>query len=130
MPHPSHLPPLSDAQLEIMNVVWDLGEVSVGNVWDILRKQRCIARNTTQTVMTRLSEKGWLKHRKQGRAFLFKASVARDSALRVLVDRLVDTAFSGSAEGLVLAMLEGRGLSDREAVRIRKLISDARKEHS
>ena len=126
MPNPDRLPPLSDSQLEIMNVVWDRGEVSVGDVWDVLSQQRSIARNTVQTVMTRLSEKGWLKHRKQGRAFLFRASVARDSTLRVLVDRLVETAFSGSAEGLVLAMLEGRGLSDEEAVRIRKLINDAR----
>ena len=130
MPHANRLPPLSNAQLEIMNVVWDLGEVSVGDVWDVLSKQRSVTRNTIQTVMTRLSEKGWLKHRKQGRAFLFKASVARDSTLRVLVDRLLETAFRGSAEGLVLAMLEGRGLSDEEAVRIRKLIDNAKGRHS
>ena len=130
MPHPNRLPPLSNAQLEIMNVVWDLGEVSVGDVWDVLSKQRSVTRNTIQTVMTRLSEKGWLKHRKQGRAFLFKASVARDSTLRVLVDRLLETAFRGSAEGLVLAMLEGRGLSDEEAARIRKLIDNAKGRHS
>ena len=130
MPNANRLPPLSEAQLEIMNVVWDRGEVSVGEVWAVLSEQRSVARNTVQTVMTRLGEKGWLKHRKQGRAFLFRASVARDSTLRVLVDRLVETAFSGSAEGLVLAMLEGRGLSDEEAVRIRNLINDARKERS
>lgn len=128
MPHASRLPPLSDAQLEIMNVVWDLKEVTVADVWDLVSKQRSISRNTVQTVMTRLREKGWLKYRKRGRAFLFKASVPRDSALRVLVNRLVETAFSGSAEGLVLAMLEGRGLSDEEAVRIRRLIHDARGE--
>lgn len=130
MPHPSRLPPLSDAQLEIMNVVWDLGEVSVADVRDLLSKQRSISRNTVQTVMTRLSEKGWLKYRKRGRAFLFKASVPRDSTLRVLVNRLVETAFSGSAEGLVLAMLEGRDLSGEEAERIRKLINDAKGKQS
>jgi len=130
VPHPKRLPPLSDAQLEIMNAVWDLEEASVGDVWKVLSEHRPIARNTVQTVMTRLDEKGWLKHRKRGRAFLFKASVARDSTLRVLVDRLVETAFSGSAEGLVLAMLEGRGLSDEEAARIRKLIDDEKGEHS
>jgi len=107
-------------------VVWDRDEVSVADVWEVVSGRRSISRNTVQTVMARLSEKGWLKHRKQGRAFLFKSSVRRDSALRTLVDRLVETAFSGSAEGLVLAMLEGRGLSDEEAVRIRKLIHDAR----
>lgn len=130
MPHPKRLSPLSDAQLEIMNAVWDLHEASVGDVWKVLSEQRPVARNTVQTMMTRLDEKGWLKHRQQGRAFLFKASVARDSTLRTLVDRLVETAFSGSAEGLVIAMLEGRGLSDEEADRIRKLIDDERREQS
>ena len=99
MPHPKRLPPLSDAQLEIMNVVWELEEASVGDVWKALSQQRPIARNTVQTVMTRLDEKGWLKHRKQGRAFLFKASAARDSTLRVLVDRLVETALQRFRRG-------------------------------
>ena len=130
MPHPNRLPPLSDAQLEIMNVVWDRGEASVADVWEVLSARRPLARNTVQTMMTRLNEKGWLKYRQRGPAFLFKASVARDSTRRALVDRFVDTVFSGSAEGLVLAMLEGRGLSDEEAARIRKLISTARREKS
>ena len=69
MPHPNRLPPLSDAQLEIMNVVWQLGEVSAGDVWNVLSERRSIARNTVQTVMTRLNEKGWLKHRKQVRSW-------------------------------------------------------------
>ena len=59
-------PALSESQLEIMNVVWDQGEVTVTGVWQILAKRRAVARNTVQTVMTRLEEKGWLKHRKRG----------------------------------------------------------------
>jgi predicted transcriptional regulator len=130
------LPPLSDAQLEIMRVVWDRGAVTVGEVWEALSPQRSlsrrrpIARNTVQTVITRLAQKGWLKHRKQGRAFLFRATAPRDATLRGMVRRLVDTVFSGSAEGLVLAMLEGRGLSREEADRIRKLIDNARENPS
>jgi len=130
MPKPNSLPPLSAAQMEIMRVVWDKGEVAVGDVWDALSKQRVIARNTVQTVLTRLAEKGWLKYRKQGRAFLFRAAVPRDATLRGMVRRLVDTAFSGSAEGLVLAMLEGRSLSNEEADRIRKMIDEARENPS
>ena len=130
MASPGNLPPLTEAQLEIMNLVWELGEVSVVDILERLAQQRQVTRNTVQTMMTRLAEKGWLKHRKEGRAFLFKAAVPRDSTLRVLVDRFVETAFSGSAEGLVLAMLEGRGLSDEEATRIRKLINDARRRPS
>jgi predicted transcriptional regulator len=128
MTAPHRLPPLSDAQLEVMNVVWEQREVTVGDVWSALSQQRAIARNTVQTVMSRLSDKGWLKHRRQGRAFVYTATVGREATLRNLVDRLVETAFAGSAEGLVVAMLEGRGLSQDEAKRIRKLIADARGE--
>jgi BlaI family transcriptional regulator, penicillinase repressor len=126
MARSNRLPPLSDAQLEIMRVVWDRGEVAVGEVWEALAQKRPIARNTVQTVIARLAQKGWLKLRKQGRAFLYRAAAARDATQRGMVRRLVDTVFSGSAEGLVLAMLEGRGLSREEADRIRKLIDNAR----
>jgi BlaI family transcriptional regulator, penicillinase repressor len=121
----SQPPPLSEGQLEIMNVVWDRGEVSVADVWKTLSERRKVARNTVQTMMTRLEEKGWLKHRVEGSAFVYTAAAPRAATLRNLVQRLVDTAFSGSAEGLVLAMLEGRGLSKSEAERIRKLIREA-----
>ena len=50
----------SDAQLEIMNVVWDRGEVTVSDVWHCLAEKREVARNTVQTVMTRMAAKGLL----------------------------------------------------------------------
>jgi len=61
--------PLSEFQMEIMNIVWDLGEASVANVVEQLATSRTIARSTAQTMLMRLEEKGWLKHRKDGSAF-------------------------------------------------------------
>jgi len=116
------LPPLSEVQAEIMNVVWDADEVTVTTVWQALSKRRPLARNTVQTLMSRLEEKGWLRHRADGNAFLYSAAVARSRARRQLVRRLVDTVFAGSAEGLVQALLDGRGISAEEAARIRVLI--------
>ena len=55
------LPPLSEAQLEIMNGVWDHGEVTVAEVGKVLAGRRSVARNTVQTVLTRLEDKGWLR---------------------------------------------------------------------
>jgi BlaI family transcriptional regulator, penicillinase repressor len=120
-------PQLSDAQMEIMNLVWDRGEVTVADVWEALRAKRPVARNTVQTVMTRLEEKRWLKHRAEGKTFHYSASTERESALSQVVSRLVDTAFAGSAEGLVMALLDGRGVSEDEAARIRELIAKAEK---
>ena len=58
--------PLSGAQLEIMQVVWDGDGVIVADVWKRLSANRPIARNTVQTMMTRLEKKGWLRHREAG----------------------------------------------------------------
>ena len=120
------LPPLSDAQLEIMEVVWDAQETTVTQVWNRLSAKRQIARNTVQTVMVRLDERGWLRHRVDGpRKFLYSATVGRARTLGGMVASLVDKAFKGSADGLVMALLGGRGISEEEARRIRKMIKAA-----
>lgn len=121
----SRPPPLAEGQLEILNIVWDRGEVTVGEVWKILSERRQVARNTVQTMITRLDEKGWLRHRVDGQVFRYSAAQPRERAMGSMVRRLVDTAFSGSAEGLVLALVEGRGLSKEEAERIRAILKKA-----
>ena len=116
------LPPLTEAQVEIMNAVRERGEATVSEVWNDLSSRRPWARNTVQTLMVRLEEKGWLKHRAEGNAFVYSAAVERRRALRQAVSRLVDTAFAGSAEGLIMALLDGRGITPEEAARIHRLI--------
>jgi len=120
-------PALSEAQLEIMNVVWDQGETTVAEVWNVLSAGRSVARNTVQTLMTRLEEKGWLRHRAEGQTFYYRAAHARQATVGRLVQRLVDTAFAGSRSGLMLALLEGRGITADEAQRIREMIDQAEK---
>jgi BlaI family penicillinase repressor len=120
-------PPLSPAQLEIMNVVWRRGEVTVADVWDAISRKRPVARNTVMTVMARLEKKGWLRHRAEGQTFFYSAAVERSNALGELVSRIVDSAFAGSADGLIMALLEGRGISAEEAARIRTMIEDREK---
>jgi len=118
---------LSEAQLEIMNVVWEKGEVSVSEIWEILGAKRPLARNTVQTMVTRLDEKGWIRHRAIGKTYLYSAVLSREKTLGSMVEQLVETAFEGSAEGLVLALLQGRGLSREEVERIRAMIGEADK---
>src|SRR3954467_14028930 len=109
------LPALSAVQLEIMHVVWDGDEVTVTDVWTALSKRRPVARNTVLTLMDRLEKKGWLTRRADGPAPAYAAAVPRTTTLRNVVHRLVDAAFAGSAEDLVLALLSGRGVSAEEA---------------
>ena len=130
MPSEDVLSPLSPAQLEIMNLVWARGEATVSEVWKTLAEQRPIARTTVLTVMDRLEKKGWLKRRAEAQQHYYSATRSRESTLGQLVDRLVETAFAGSAEELVLALIDGRGVTDDEAKRIRRLIDKARRNQS
>jgi BlaI family penicillinase repressor len=113
---------LTPTQLEIMNLFWDQGELGVAQVWRSLSERRTIARNTIQTMLTRLVQKGWLESRCEGNAFHFRAIRPRRSTLSELVNQLLDNAFSGSASGLIMTLLEGRRLSKTEAERIREII--------
>ena len=130
MPVKKQLAPLSGAQLNIMNLVWDNGEVTVAGVWQVLSKRRTVARNTVQTIMTRLEEKGWLRHRVEGNRFLYSAVPERAGVLKKMVSQLVDTAFGGSAEDMMMALLDSRGVSPDEAARIRKMIRKAQEKGS
>lgn len=117
--------PLTDAQREIMEVVWQQGEVTVSEVRTALTSRRDLARNTVQTMMVRLEERGWLKHREEGRTFVYSAKAPRTASLGVKVAQMVDRLFAGSPEDMVTALIEYRGLTQDEARRIRHMIGQA-----
>jgi BlaI family penicillinase repressor len=121
------IPDLSAAQLEIMNLIWDAPRgAGVMEIWKALSARRQIARNTVQTMLVRLEEKGWLAHRDGETAgFIYSARRPRNSTLRNMVSKLVENAFAGSADDLVMALLQGRGVSKQEARRIRDMIDQA-----
>ncbi|HEY3963900.1 MAG TPA: BlaI/MecI/CopY family transcriptional regulator [Planctomycetaceae bacterium] len=120
-------PQLSETHLEIMNVIWRAGEATVGDVWKTLASRRKVARNTVLTLMERLEKKGWLRRRIDGHVYRYAAVVGREATLGRIVGRLVETAFDGSAEGLMMALLDERGVSAAEATRIRAMIDKARR---
>ena len=117
--------PLTAAQREIMEIVWDRGEVTVSEVREAVATRRELARNTVQTMIVRLEEKGWLKHREEGRTFVYSANRPRKVSLGAKVAQMVDRMFAGSAEEMVTALIEYRGLSPDEAERIRGMIDEA-----
>ena len=118
----------SDAQLEVLNIIWDRGEATVGQLWRAFSARRPVARNTVLTLVARLEEKGWLRRRAEGNVPSYSATVPRQAALRQIVRRLVDTAFRGSTEGLVMTLLEDGNLSEGQAERIRAMLEKARRE--
>jgi BlaI family transcriptional regulator, penicillinase repressor len=116
---------ISGAQREIMNIVWENGEVGVADVWRILSDRRPVARNTVLTLITRLADKGWLQMRRVGNAYRYTAARPRETVQVEEIHRLVNTVFEGSAEGLVMTLLEQGNLSPAESERIRAMILKA-----
>ena len=116
---------LSEAQQEIMEIIWDHGEVSASEVWEILRERRDVARNTVQTMIVRIEQKGWIEHRSIGRTFVYKAVQPRTTTLRQRLDDLMSAAGRGAAESLVTALLEDASLTKAAADRIRAMIDEA-----
>ena len=116
---------LSDAQFEIMSVVWDHGKCTVADVLQELRQRRPVTRNTVHTMMTRLVERGWLSVDDEKVPFVYQAAVLRETARQDRVEKMIDTVFDGSAEGLLLSLLQNRRLTAEEATRIRRLIKQS-----
>jgi BlaI family transcriptional regulator, penicillinase repressor len=118
--------PLSHAQKEIMEIVWKKGEVAAIEVRELLADGRELARETVRTMLERMEDKGWLKHRVVGRTFFYSAAVSRDATAGQKVIELIDTVCGGSPERLMTALLDYRGLSAEEAARIEAMIKQAR----
>jgi predicted transcriptional regulator len=108
-----------------MEIVWQRGEVSASQVRRILSGRRDLARNTVRTLLERMEQKGWLKHRQEGRTFLYSAAQPRRATIAQRVLEVVDRVCGGSPEELVTALLDYRGLSEGELDRIRQLLNSA-----
>ena len=124
-PKEPDLPELSPAQREIMEIVWERGEVTANEVRRVLSRTRIVARNTVRTLLERMEDKGWLEHRAEGRTFLYRAARPRQDAVGQKVREIVETVCGGSPETLVAALLDYRGLRPDELKRIRRLLDQA-----
>jgi predicted transcriptional regulator len=118
---------LGDLQLRIMKILWQHGERSVGDVYDVIRKERDLAYTTIATMLRKMEARGLVKHRAEGRAFLYRAAVDSQSVTRGMSEHLVDRLFEGSLTDLVCHLLSTREVSREELARIEKLIAERKK---
>ena len=116
---------LTGQELEIMKVVWELRQTTVRDVYEKLREQRPIAYTTVMTMMNILEQKGFLKKRPaEGRAYLYQSARPRKQVIRSMVREFVDRVFNGSAEPLVVHLVEDRRLSEKELKEIARIIEE------
>ena len=115
-------PTLTEAELPIMEVLWEKGSAAVNDVVASLANS-AVAYNTVLTTLRILERKGYVSHTKEGRAFVYHPVVARGEASRKAVRNLMKRFFQDSPELLILNVLEDEQLDDAELRRLKKLIS-------
>ena len=119
---------LTEAELRIMEVLWNKGPATVQQVLDVLPERPALAYNSVLTTVRILEKKGYVVHLKDGRAHVFQPLLGRKQASQSEIRHLIGRFFGDSHEELALNILEDRGLDSDEIQRLRQLLqrSDGR----
>jgi predicted transcriptional regulator len=118
-------PNLTDAELRLMDVLWEKGQATVSDVADALPQNPALAYSTVLTTLRILETKGFVRHTKDGRAFVYHPLVGREQARESAVTHLVRRFFENSPELLMLNLLDGKKVDAAELRRLRKKIEEA-----
>jgi predicted transcriptional regulator len=114
-------PALTPLELEIMSVLWETGPANVQTVQARL-KSRDLAYTTVQTMLNVLHRKGRVKRQLKERAYIYRPVLSRKKAVTEAVGEMLDRFFGGSADGLVLSLVESRHLTAEKLARLQKLV--------
>jgi predicted transcriptional regulator len=108
--------------MRLMQVLWKKGRATVGDVWQALPGSRKPAYNSVQTLLRILEEKGYVRHEKEGRAFVYVPAVAKAEVRDTAISRLVGQFFDGKAGLLALNLVERGDVDEQELTRLKQMI--------
>jgi predicted transcriptional regulator len=120
---------LGDLQRAVMEVVWELGEASVHDVRKGLGRKKPLAYTTVLTALQKLEKAAWLKHRNNGKSYVYLPTGTREHASASSVLKFVDRLFGGDAVLMFQHLMRESKLSDAELSELRKMIDKRRKEN-
>ncbi|HEY6250713.1 MAG TPA: BlaI/MecI/CopY family transcriptional regulator [Candidatus Angelobacter sp.] len=115
---------LTPLELDIMNVLWRLGDANVQAVQQALPRE--LAYTTVQTVLNILHRKRKVKRAKRDRAFFYTPVVSQSQVACKALSDMVERLFGGSAESLVMSLLEARQLTPQKLDRLQRLVRETR----
>lgn len=114
----------TEAELRILQVLWERGPIPLGELCEGLREERELATTTVATTLRKMEEKGLVRRSGARRGALWRAARSREETSRGLVGRLLDHVFGGSASRLVTHLLEDGELSDDERAAILERLAE------
>ena len=117
-------PTLTEAELRLMEVLWEKGAATVNEVVEALPRRQSVAYSTVLTILRILEKKGYVRHTKEGRAFIYHPVIDRREACHNAVRYVLSRFFKNSPELLVLNMIEDGKLDSGELKRLKELIEE------
>jgi BlaI family transcriptional regulator, penicillinase repressor len=125
---PKKSPTLTEAELRLMEVLWQKGPATVHQVLEALPDTYPLAYNSVLTTIRILEKKGYVRHEKEGRAHVYSPLVGKQEATRYEIKNLVGRFFKNSHELLVLNILENNNINADELKRLSQLLQQQPKE--
>jgi BlaI family transcriptional regulator, penicillinase repressor len=119
---PRKSPTLTEAELRLMDVLWQKNQATVHELLSALTQKPALAYNSVLTTIRILEKKGYVQHVKDGRAHVYMPVVGRKEATRFAVRNLVTRFFQDSHEALVLNLLEDKSLDEEELRRLSEML--------
>lgn len=123
----SSLDNLGELQRAVIEVVWDLGQASVHEVRDKLKREKRPAYTTVLTALQKLEKAGWLRHRSEGKSYVYLPLHTREQAGAGSVQRFIKQVFNGDPMRMFQHLISAGDLSDGDLSELRKLIDQTRK---
>lgn len=124
MPSPSKTPRPTEAELEILQELWQRGPSTVKDVHQALEKSRGVGYTTVLKLMQIMAQKGLVKRNEKQRAHVYEASQPQERMQKALVSHLVERVFGGSAARLALQALSAKKSTPEELAAIRRLLDE------
>lgn len=116
---------LTEAELRLMKLLWERGEAAVGDLVAAMPEGTTLAYNSVLTTIRILEQKGYVRHRQEGRAFVYSASVAEQEAEHFEVRNMMRRFFGNSRERLLLSVLGDGEVTPEELKRLKEAIDRA-----
>jgi predicted transcriptional regulator len=120
----SKQPAPTERELDILKVLWDRGEATVREVYEELSQNLPIVQNTVQAFLRTMEEKGQVRHRVEGRTFIYQPVIERESTNTRLASRLLQRVFDGAIDQLVHSLFSEQTPSEAELQRLETLIAE------
>jgi predicted transcriptional regulator len=119
---------LGTLQKAVMETVWELGEASVQQVLDKLGRKNKPAYTTILSAMQKLERLGWLRHRVEGRTYVYQPAFSREEEGKKALRKFMDCVFGSDPLLLVQHLLDDEDLGPEDLTALRKMIDQRRKE--